>query len=214
VTGAAHQQEVEYLCRKHLIANGLAAWRIQWSNSRRTAGSCTHSARLIKLSLPVMSLWTVERCEQTILHEIAHALTPGDHHGYLWAAKCRELGIKPTRCWGQEGEARPPMKFKGVCPKGHVAGMMRMPSSERSCSRCSRGFNRAFLITWTLNPDFGAPARSAAPTTQKTYTTAAQTETPAPAATPSGKAPRCHAPMPGNKICNRVQGHTRGHDAR
>lgn len=32
----------------------------------------------------------------TLLHEIAHALTPGDGHGKLWQAKAMELGARPT----------------------------------------------------------------------------------------------------------------------
>ena len=35
----------------------------------------------------------------TILHEVAHALTPGDNHGPLWRRVCRQIGARPERCY-------------------------------------------------------------------------------------------------------------------
>src|SRR5258708_12602425 len=95
----------------HLAAQGLTAkgWSLRWDNSRRRAGCCRYRYRVISLSTPLMSAWTIEQARQTILHEIAHALTPGDHHGPAWARKCRELGIEPNRSCATPHEARAPL---------------------------------------------------------------------------------------------------------
>jgi hypothetical protein len=219
--------------RRHMDAEGLTDWSVAWTNSRRVAGQCQYRSKTIALSRHIHALWTPEQSLKTILHEIAHALAPGDGHGALWARECRRLGIKPERCWGREDEAHPAMKYLGTCPNGHNAHMMRLPVSRRSCSKCSRGFNERFIITWVLDPTFNRFARPAEPVTSlrdaaqdkapssPTFvhplpTDLRKTPPPPPGVTHtgSGKAPRCGAPMPGGKICKRVANHTRGHDAR
>jgi predicted SprT family Zn-dependent metalloprotease len=56
----------------------------------------------------------------TILHEIAHALTPGDGHGPAWKAACLRIGAKPVRCYTDETVASPPRRvarFALGCPR-------------------------------------------------------------------------------------------------
>lgn len=211
---SAHLQAIEDLAYRLMKSYGLTekGWRFRWDNSRRRAGQCRYTYREIGLSKPLMSIWTVDRAEETIRHEIAHALTPGSHHGWEWQRKCLELGIKPERCYSVNDETQIATTYIGRCPNGHVTGMMRLPKREKSCSQCSRRFDPRYLFTWTLRAPSVTPVAGPA-TTKASVTTAAQTEE-TPKQSRAGKAPRCHAPMPGGRICNRVQGHTRGHDAR
>lgn len=37
-----------------------------------------------------------ETLRETVIHEVAHACTIGDHHGYRWQMACRRIGAK----WG------------------------------------------------------------------------------------------------------------------
>lgn len=212
----ANLAEVLAAAQTMLRDEGLSTWTIRWSHSARTAGQCCYNAQTVKLSRTLMEVWTLEQCRQTIAHETAHALTRGHGHDAVWRRECIRLGGTGERCWGGDDRARPEMKIKGVCPQGHEFGKTRMPSSRRYCRRCGRGCTSYNLITWAVNPNYGKPAAATPrPTLRRTdVPTAAQAQVPPTPAPSKGKAPRCHAPMPGGRICNRVQGHTRGHDAR
>lgn len=94
------------LMDKHgLLADG---WKFEWSRAKKQAGLCTFRRnrmtgemfnKRIKLSSHIMQQMNEEFVRDTILHEIAHALTPGHNHDYVWKAKCREIGAKPERCF-------------------------------------------------------------------------------------------------------------------
>src|SRR5271166_5291042 len=85
---------------------GLNDWSVVWDRSHKNAGQCQPSVKHISLSAPLMALWTFEQSKDTILHELAHALTLGHGHDRIWKAKCREIGADPTRTWGHNGEAQ------------------------------------------------------------------------------------------------------------
>lgn len=84
--------------REHgLIQQG---WRAQFNpRLSRTLGRCWNSKKLIELSSHYVDNNTAELVQDTILHEIAHALTPGDKHGQLWKAACRRIGAVPKAVW-------------------------------------------------------------------------------------------------------------------
>lgn len=80
--------------------HGLQDWEIRIGSAKRLAGSCNYRKRLITLSYEIHKEWPMDQIRDTILHEIAHALTPRDKgHGKDWKAKCVEIGANPTRCY-------------------------------------------------------------------------------------------------------------------
>jgi predicted SprT family Zn-dependent metalloprotease len=139
------------LLAEHGLTDVARPWTIKLSNSHRNAGVCWHSQHVIELSAPLASIWTEDNSRDTILHEIAHALT-NDGHGAEWRAVCRKIGARPSRCWGRYGEAAVPEKYKGTCPKGHVIYRARKTRSmgRMSCGTCSRRFNPKYLFVWTM----------------------------------------------------------------
>lgn len=147
---AAHLRTVQALARHLMDHHGLNFWQFRWDNATRRAGGCMHARMTLTFSRKVMAGWTVDACQTTILHEIAHALTPGHGHDATWQRCCREIGGDGQRCWeATEDRPLPAMPWVGTCPGGHEHGRTRQPTKTQSCGQCSRRFNPAYKITWT-----------------------------------------------------------------
>lgn len=96
--------------------HGLNTWRFEFDRSTRRFGVCKYAERKIGLSQKLVRANTIERARETILHEIAHALTPGAHHGPAWVRQARALGIKGERCFNGENTTLVG-KFFGHCER-------------------------------------------------------------------------------------------------
>jgi predicted SprT family Zn-dependent metalloprotease len=90
--------------------HGLVDWSFRFDHARRRFGSCRCRLKLITLSRPLTFLNDETQVRDTILHEIAHALTPGAGHGDLWKRKCREIGADPNRCYTDQEVVSPPRR--------------------------------------------------------------------------------------------------------
>lgn len=113
-------EEAKQLCLLHMENHGLFehGFDFKWIKSKKTFGQCsTVRNRLtkefvkgrcfIKLSPYLVELNSEEEVEDTILHEIAHALDVirngvSSGHGYPWKKICVEIGAKPVRCYKSE----------------------------------------------------------------------------------------------------------------
>jgi predicted SprT family Zn-dependent metalloprotease len=85
------------LIREYGLEND--GWRFKWMNRSRTLGLCKYRSQEILLSASYVDLNDADHVEQTIRHEIAHALTPGAKHGPEWVGMAYHLGVrdpKPT----------------------------------------------------------------------------------------------------------------------
>ena len=95
------------------------------------------------MSEPLIKINTIERCRETLLHEIAHALAGHDAgHGPVWVATARRIGLtNPARCCGED-VTRAPAPYEGFCehcgdepitfryktpPTNHVCNKHRAP---------------------------------------------------------------------------------------
>ncbi|MBC7866235.1 MAG: SprT-like domain-containing protein [Gloeobacteraceae cyanobacterium ES-bin-316] len=137
----------ENKARELMNLHGLHKWKFVWDNSRRRAGVCCYSKKEIGLSKPIAEKRDVFMTIDTILHEIAHALTPGHHHNKVWRAKAIEIGCDGKRCYDDH---TPENKWMGVCPNGHTSSRSRKPDGH-SCGKCSTKFDKRYIITWTEN---------------------------------------------------------------
>lgn len=140
---------VRAMAEQLMAEHGLNDWALEFDRARQRAGECRRRKRVISLSEPLMLLWTPEQRRDTILHEIAHALTKGGH-GAEWQAMCRKIGANPARTWGHNGEQEIKGQWLGTCPAGHTIRRQRITRTARwgSCGECSPNFSAANRYTW------------------------------------------------------------------
>ncbi|HEY2587403.1 MAG TPA: SprT-like domain-containing protein [Tepidisphaeraceae bacterium] len=124
-----------------MAQHGLAGWSFRFDHAKRRFGSCQHRERTITLSRPLVLLNDVAEVRDTILHEIAHALTPGDGHGPKWRAACRRVGARPVRCYSDHtvrSPARPPAPYRLGCGRcDWWVERRRRTRTRYICRRCS-----------------------------------------------------------------------------
>jgi hypothetical protein len=151
-------KEAERMARTLMDQHGLSHVPFRWSRGKTQMGKTsllknriTGECRVVSISLSYVfaGLQREDEVRDTILHEIAHALTPGHGHDVVWRAKCREIGAKPSRTNGSS--ARPEKAVKGICPNGHSAEQHRLPLRVYSCGKCSRKMDLDYAFTWTRN---------------------------------------------------------------
>lgn len=133
----------------------IQGWTFKFSNKKKSAGTCNYTRKTISLSRFLTPGATPDAVRNTILHEIAHALTPGHGHDFVWLTKAREIGCNGKRCFSmsdQQDEALSKIApYKGVCKNGHEVYAFRKPKRVSSCSRCCPRFNPEFIISYSAN---------------------------------------------------------------
>lgn len=108
----AHTLAIKLMSKYKLIEQG---WRFEFDGAVKRFGVCRTSRRIIGLSRHLVEVNDEERVKDTILHEIAHALTPGQGHNWVWKRKCVEVGCKPERCYTSEDTTLVELKYKAIC---------------------------------------------------------------------------------------------------
>lgn len=154
-TTGMNTNEVRHLARLLMNRFSLSEWKLKIGNAKRQYGSCRYGTMTITISGTLAAINPPEETEDTILHEIAHALAgPGAGHGPIWQEWCRRLGAKPVRCHTAELPERPVI---GTCTHcGHVYKRYRLPKYRAACSDCCNKHNAGrysadFLIDWKRN---------------------------------------------------------------
>lgn len=141
------------LIRTHLDpVFGDGTWTFEFDHAKRRAGLCNYSKRRISVSRYLAVKYSDYEVQQTLLHEVAHALAGHDAgHGERWKRIARSLGYHGGRT--HQGEvAHELASWVGACPAGHEHSRFRRPTRETSCGTCSPRFDRAHLIRWQHRP--------------------------------------------------------------
>ena len=74
-------------------------WRFSFDRAKRRAGSCRFSKKEITLAKAYAEKECLKEINNTILHEIAHALVgPKYGHNEIWKQKALEIGCDAERC--------------------------------------------------------------------------------------------------------------------
>lgn len=126
--------------RQHLPNMG---WTFQLDNSVKRFGQCRYRTRVISMSKHLIELNSEEQVLDTILHEIAHALTPKAHHGYEWKMACIRIGARPVRCYSTDTVEQPKMRYQatcGCCNKVWQKAKRPMSGRKHSCT-CQSGIS-------------------------------------------------------------------------
>jgi predicted SprT family Zn-dependent metalloprotease len=81
-----------------LARYGLHDWSFALNRRKSQMGLCLFDEKAIALSVHFIELNDDDAIRDTLLHEIAHALTgPGHGHDTIWKRTCVEVGAKPER---------------------------------------------------------------------------------------------------------------------
>ncbi|MDZ8119663.1 SprT-like domain-containing protein [Pontiella agarivorans] len=86
-------EQVQTLATTLLQQHGLYTWRFEFDRSTRRAGSCNYQEKIITLAFDHAANSSPAEIQDTLLHEIAHALVGRKHHhDAVWKAKAIEIG--------------------------------------------------------------------------------------------------------------------------
>jgi predicted SprT family Zn-dependent metalloprotease len=85
---------------RHLLdIHGLRTWSFGFNRRKRALGVCLFRRRRVELSVHLVDGANDDaEIRDTLLHEIAHALTGPEHgHDDVWKEVCRRIGARPER---------------------------------------------------------------------------------------------------------------------
>jgi predicted metal-dependent hydrolase len=134
----------------------LKYWTVALNKRKSAFGVCNYTKKQIQLSEILIPIMKDEAIKDTIIHEIAHALTKGHNHDKVWKAKCIELGSDGKRCHGIEkyidGKCQQIVlekiaKYTLVCPHcGEKYHRYRKPRKIPSCGKHGNYYNKKYEL--------------------------------------------------------------------
>ncbi len=125
-----------------MTKHNLHDWKFGFDRACRRAGLCSFRRKRITLSIYYVRMNSENEIRDTILHEIAHAITPTDaYHGMTWKLTAQSIGARPERCSART-VIMPKGRIVGACACGQEHSMFRMPKVLYFCTRCRK------LVTW------------------------------------------------------------------
>ncbi len=120
--------------------DALTGWTVAINKRKASCGLCNYRKKRIELSAYFIERNSWEEIMDTILHEIAHALTPGDKHGPRWRAMAAKIGARPERT-APAGVEVAPYKYGIFCTGCEAVIAKRhkrsMNLKRRKHSRCT-----------------------------------------------------------------------------
>jgi len=149
---AAEQLAWNLMQEFRLSQNG---WMFWWDNAKRRFGSCSIYRRRITLSRELTLRNDQPQVEDTIRHEIAHALAGAKHgHDDEWKRQCAVTGANPKRCYDSATVDAPKGDWQATCGGcGTVHSKFRRPRGVKWCAvkKCVKKFGRLKsiqLLVW------------------------------------------------------------------
>ena len=140
--------------RELLVHYQLSLWSFQFDNGRKRAGSCQYGTQVISMSYEFAKYAPADEIQDTILHEIAHALVGEAHnHDEVWRAKAMAIGCSGRRC--HDLQFTQP-RYIVQCERGCWVATVERRRSDVICKRC-----RGALVYQTYTEERWKSARGA-----------------------------------------------------
>ena len=141
------------LLARHKAQSGLGTlWTFGFDLSTSRAGVCRYRDQRIDLSVSYCLRATRADIENTLLHEIAHAIVGAEHgHDRVWKAKAQEIGSTAERC---HQLLHTMARWVGECGCGrrwHRQRLSRRLRHGAICKACGR------TLEWRWNTDGAGP---------------------------------------------------------
>ncbi len=137
--GLAAVERIAHGLMERNLANGAMpdGWTFGFDLAPSRAGVCRYREKRIDLSVSYCLAAARSDIEDTILHEIAHAIVgPRHNHDRVWKAKAREIGCVGERCHRVQHTVP---KWVGECACGQRwfrQVLQRRMMSGRVCAKC------------------------------------------------------------------------------
>lgn len=127
--------EAKKLTLEKMAEHNIGDWSFKYNNSFSCNGSCCHAKKTITLSRVWVLINDEPKVLNTILHEIAHALTRGHDHDQVWRKKAIEIGCDGERCAKTTENIT---KYEGIFTCGHSVKANKRDFNRYRCLRCAR----------------------------------------------------------------------------
>lgn len=109
-------------------------WSIRMNRTKRSMGQCKYSTREVFISSYLLES-DQNNIRLTILHEIAHILTPGHNHEQIWKQVAVAIGGNSNVCCNYVLDID--YTWYLYCPTGCVTvGYFRKPKLNKQCKKC------------------------------------------------------------------------------
>jgi predicted SprT family Zn-dependent metalloprotease len=136
----------------HTISPFKIGYCFGFNSRKRAFGLCRYNIKKVELSLPLCTenLDKIDtRIKNTILHEIAHALSvhvygirEGRGHGPKWKSIAKQIGCDGNRCYDGDSVNKVKGKYSLVCDHcGYETPKHRKGSRLYACPKCCNEHN-------------------------------------------------------------------------
>jgi hypothetical protein len=140
--GKMTRDQAKRLALRLMRKFGLHGWEFRFNKTLQAAGSCRFPYEdvpgRIELSVYFVDIDPADEVEETIRHEIAHAIAGPvfPPHGEAWVKACGITGAKPERT--RKGPMPPP-NWVAQCPSCQAAfSCYRKPPGPAWCVACGQ----------------------------------------------------------------------------
>ena len=129
------QEMAEKAIEKHLPNSD---WYFEWDRAKRRMGACHYGPKKITMSPTLVLNAKKEQIEDTILHEVAHAMVGSKYgHGAWWRTVALSIGCNGERCHTVSTASG--AKYMAPCRGcGHIFYKFRRPRRGLSGYRCNK----------------------------------------------------------------------------
>lgn len=132
-------------------------WKFEFNNRANAIGLCRYSNKTIYISTVFADALTNTEVKDTLLHEIAHAMTPGEGHGVEWKRMARILGCAAKSTARLENAEQIQKKY-AICIRRADGTLEKVSSCSRkkdlSCSfipgRRAETLGKLFIVESSL----------------------------------------------------------------